>query len=260
MHGHRMETRDALHTAGLADVDGNWTGKDARLWFLGDYVDRGPDGVGVIDDVRRLAAQAPATGGEVGALLGNHEAQLLAAWLFGDTPVQGWDQPGGFHGRWSRFGGREDDRRRLADEHVAWIRALPAIAVVDEYLLLHSDTTSYLEFGSTVETVNKTVSHALHSTDRAAWLEFCGRMSSRGSFRDARTAESAESAESADPVAAMLDTFGADMIVHGHSTLISHFAVAPESVRSALRYADGRVIAIDGGVYEGGRVLLTRLK
>ena len=57
----------------------------------------------------------------------------------------------------------------------------------------------------------------------------------------------------------MLRTLGGDVLVHGHSTLTKYFGVAPQDVRDALWYADDRVVAIDGGVYEGGRILLTRL-
>src|SRR5688500_13459805 len=47
MHGHRAEFREVLRDAGLIDACGQWSGQDARLWLLGDYVDRGPDGIGV---------------------------------------------------------------------------------------------------------------------------------------------------------------------------------------------------------------------
>ncbi len=187
------------------------------------------------------------------ALLGNHEVQLLAAHRFGNAPVAGWDEPGGFRGGWARFGGREEDLRRLTPQHVAWITGLPAVAVVDGYLLVHSDTARYLEFGSSIAAVNAAVAEALNCSDGARWLEFCGRMSDRGAFRDA------ESARPDDPVSTMLRVLGGDVLVHGHSTLTKHFGVAPRDVQEALWYAGGRVIAIDGGIYEGGRILLTRL-
>ncbi|RKN20960.1 serine/threonine protein phosphatase [Micromonospora musae] len=253
VHGHRSELRTALHDEGLVDRSGQWSGENARLWLLGDYVDRGPDGIGVIDDIRQLAVSAAAAGGEVHALLGNHEVQLLAAHRFGTTPIAGWDEPGGFRGGWARFGGREDDLRRLAPQHVAWIMSLPAVAVVDGHLLVHSDTARYLEFGSSVEAVNAAVAAALASLESAKWLEFCGRMSDRGAFREA------ESARPDDAVSTMLRVLGGEVLVHGHSTLTKYFGVAPQDVRAALRYADRRVVAIDGGVYEGGRILLTRL-
>jgi len=253
VHGHRFELQDALRGAGLVDRAGRWSGGSARLWLLGDYVDRGPDGIGVIDDIRQLAVSAGASGGEVRALLGNHEVQLLAAHRFGTAPIDGWDEPGGFRGGWARFGGREDDLRRLTPQHVAWITSLPAVAVVDGYLLVHSDTARYLEFGSSIATINAAVTTSLTCSDSAKWLEFCGRMSDRGAFRDA------EPAHPDDAVSTMLRALGGDVLVHGHSTLTRHFGVAPQNVRQALWYAGGRVVAIDGGVYEGGRVLLTRL-
>lgn len=253
VHGHRVELRHALHDAGLTDPAGRWSGADARLWLLGDYVDRGPDGIGVIEDVRRLTGQAAEAGGEVQALLGNHEVQLLAAYLFGTTTVPGWSQPDGFQGGWSRFGGRDDDLRRLGDGQVSWIVSRPAMAVVDGYLLVHSDTVRYLEFGDSVAAVNAGIAEALASRDAAAWLTFCGQMSDRGAFRDS------DPAKPDDPVATMLSTYGGEVLVHGHSTLTKYFGVAPGEVREALRYADGRVLAIDGGVYEGGRILVTRL-
>ncbi|RAJ40044.1 calcineurin-like phosphoesterase family protein [Kitasatospora sp. SolWspMP-SS2h] len=253
IHGHRTEFRDALREAGLTGGDGDWTGGRARLWLLGDYVDRGPDGIGVIEDVRRLAEQAADAGGRVGALLGNHEVQLLAAHRFGTAPVPGWSQPGGFHGGWARFGGQERDLRRLTSDHLAWLAALPAAVLVDDHLLVHSDTTQYLELGTGIAAVNHAAATALADERPGAWLEFSRRMSSRGSFRDAR------STDPGDPVARMLDALGGTVLVHGHSTLTKHFGIPSEHVREALRYAEDRVVAIDGGVYEGGRILLTRL-
>jgi hypothetical protein len=253
VHGHRAELRDTLREAGLVDHAGRWSGGDARLWFLGDYVDRGPDGVGVIDDVRRLAVAARATGGEVGTLLGNHEVQLLAAYHFGTTPVVGWNRAGGHLGAWRSYGGRDEDMRRLTADHVAWISRLPAVAVIDGHVLVHADTTRYLEFGSNVDTINKGVTKALFGAVSADWVEFFEQICDRGAFRNA------ESTQPNDPVSTMLRTLGGEFLVHGHSTLTSHFGVAPQDVKEAVRYAGGRVIAIDGGVHEGGRLLLTRL-
>jgi hypothetical protein len=251
VHGHREALREALREAGLTGADGRWAGQDAQLWLLGDYVDRGPDGIGVVDDIRRLTGEARATGGEVGALLGNHEVQLLAAHRFGHAPVAGWGRPGGFRELWARYGGQAGDLRRLTPEHLAWITALPAMALVDGHLLMHSDTTRYLEFGRSVEAVNAAVAEALRGTDVDEWWEFVRRISGRGTFR-------ADGGE--DEAAVMLGVLGGEVIAHGHSTLIQHFGVAAGDVREAVRYAGGRVVAVDGGVFEGGRLLLTRLR
>jgi hypothetical protein len=254
IHGHRTEFRRALVDAGLLGPDGHWSGGRARLWLLGDYVDRGPDGIGVIEDIWALAAEATALGGEVRCLLGNHEVQLLAAHHFGTTPVAGLDEPGGFRSGWARFGGCDEDLRRLTDEHLAWMSALPAVAVVEDILLVHSDTVRYLELGSDVEAVNSAVLAVLRTRDAGEWLTFCDRMSDRGGFRGGSSAD----VEAA--VCAMLAHLGGTEIVHGHSTLTKHFGMAPEDVKEPLRYAGGRVLAVDGGVYEGGRILVTRLR
>jgi hypothetical protein len=80
-----------------------------------------------------------------------------------------------------------------------------------------------------------------------------GRLSDRGAFRDSATAGPD------DAVSTMLNAYGGRILVHGHSTLTKHFGVAPGDVCEPLLYAAGRVLAIDGGVYEGGRILLARL-
>ncbi len=137
----------------------------------------------------------------------------------------------------------------LADVHGH--RAELAQALRDEGLV--DEAGAWSGGGARLWFLGQAVAGELAGTDAAGWLAFCGRMSDRGAFRDA------EPAKPDDSVSTMLRTLGGDVLVHGHSTLTKHFGVAPEDVREAIRYADGRVLAIDGGVYEGGRILLTRL-
>ncbi|HEY8534029.1 MAG TPA: metallophosphoesterase family protein [Micromonospora sp.] len=253
IHGHRAELRRALRQAGLVDDAYRWSGGEARLWFLGDYVDRGPDGIGVIDDIRRLTEEAAAAGGEVRALLGNHEALFLGAHRFAAEPVDGWHEPQGFRGGWLRYGGRLHDMQRLTPTHVEWLLSLPAVARVDDYLLLHADTTRYLELGATVADINASVAATMASADSAKWFALFRLLSHRGDFR------ASHPAVPDSPASTMLKTLGGTVIVHGHSTLPRSFGIPVAAVRGPLRYADGKVIAIDGGVYLGGPLLLTRL-
>ena len=121
VHGHRDDLVDVLRAAGLVDDAGDWSGDDATLWVLGDYVDRGPDGVGVIDVVMRLQQQAPHAGGRVGALMGNHEVLALGMHRFGDAIVRDADgHEHAFTTSWALNGGRPSDQ---ASATAAWHRA-----------------------------------------------------------------------------------------------------------------------------------------
>lgn len=55
----------------------NWIGKDTVLIFLGDYSNRGLYTKQVYDAIHDLQRKAPKDGGQVIALLGNHEIRLL---------------------------------------------------------------------------------------------------------------------------------------------------------------------------------------
>lgn len=93
-------------------------GRDMRLLFLGDYIDRGPESAGVVRYVLSLQSQAPEP---VIALKGNHEAWALAV-ADGATPVSGWLLNGGAATLQS-YG--VDDARDLPRAHLDWMRSLP---------------------------------------------------------------------------------------------------------------------------------------
>lgn len=77
VHGMKTQMHDALHQAGLVDGQCNWIAEDTTLVCLGDYIDRGWDSKGVIDNVIKIQAQAPAKGSKVIALWGNHERMVI---------------------------------------------------------------------------------------------------------------------------------------------------------------------------------------
>ena len=91
IHGHLGKLTRLLRSARLIDSDLRWSGHDTVLWFTGDFCDRGPNGVGVVELVMRLQDEALAHGGKIGALLGNHEAVLLAAKRFGDQTANDFE-------------------------------------------------------------------------------------------------------------------------------------------------------------------------
>ena len=250
VHGCRDELAVALREAGLTDEEDTWSGGDARLWFLGDFVDRGPDGVGVIDLVMRLAEQAPESGGFVDTLLGNHEILLLGMHRFGDTDVPSDFGPRSFARSWELNGGLASDQDRLTDAHIEWLLDRPALAVVEDHLLMHSDTVEYLEWGNDIEEINAGLREVLRCDDITAWWECWRRLTTRYAFRGPLGPQMAGE---------VMHKLGGSQIVHGHSVIADQLGVLPLEIEEPLLYADGKVLGVDAGLFIGGPCLVVQL-
>ncbi|MFD8231177.1 metallophosphoesterase [Streptomyces sp. NPDC059696] len=259
VHGYLDQLVSALQEKGLLDAAGNWCAGTARLWFLGDFTDRGPDGIGVIDLVMRLSAEAAAAGGYCKALMGNHELLLLGAKRFGDTPVNSGAGTATFQAAWLLNGGQKTDMDRLQDHHLQWMSRLDAVEEVDGHLLVHSDTTAYLDYGRSIEEVNDTVRETITRNDADEVWDLFRKFTKRFSFRDEGGAEAVRS---------LLDTYGGTRIVHGHSPIPYLLGEVGSEEDEESRdpviegphvYADGLAIAMDGGVTMAGKLLVQQL-
>jgi len=250
VHGHRDELVAALHEVGLVDPGGTWTGGTAHLWFLGDFVDRGPDGIGVIELVMRLSAEAAAAGGQVQTLLGNHEILLLGMHRFGDTDVPSDFGPRSFARSWEMNGGLLSDQEALTPAHVDWLTDRPVVALVGEDLLMHSDTLEYLGWGEDLETVNASVREILHSDDLVQWWELWRRMTTRYAFRGPH---------GEDAVDRLLAAYGGRMVIHGHSVIADQLGLPPALIEGPYEYAGGKALGVDAGLFVGGPCLVVRL-
>jgi len=251
VHGHVEQLGAALEEASLVGSDRAWCGSQARLTLLGDYFDRGPDGIAVLDLVRRLQVEADQAGGRVDALLGNHEILALGMSRFGDQPVP--SEPGerrSFARSWAANGGQDQDRERLTPEHIEWLSGLDAVALAGPDLLLHSDTAEYLRWGRTRQEINDAVRGVLASDDIEQWWQCWARLTTRYAFADSDGEEVA---------AGLLGLLGGERIVHGHSIVAMLTGQHPREVTGPLSYAGGLALAIDGGIYAGGPCLVVGL-
>src|SRR6478736_5846477 len=77
LHGDFVAWRAIATAAGLIDARGKWTGGKTIFVQTGDVADRGPDTLGILNDLMRLQREAKRSGGQVIALVGNHEAMNM---------------------------------------------------------------------------------------------------------------------------------------------------------------------------------------
>ncbi|GGO26879.1 metallophosphoesterase [Deinococcus humi] len=240
IHGAYSKLRAMLLRAGLIDFDGGWTAGDAHLVFLGDYMDRGPKGVEVIRLIRSLEVQAREHGGEVTALLGNHEVMFLAAILFRRSDPA--DELG-FREYWQSNGGQDRDLTLLDPGDLAWLEARPAMALVDSWLMVHADSTMYLRLGTTSEAVNGHIRNLLLGRDADAWGSFLNSFADRFAFALGGGEKTARR---------MLKAFGGQHLVHGHTpvyVLLDEYLHGPTLGAGApIPYAERLCVAMDSGM------------
>jgi len=239
IHGYPEILGRLLRDAGLVDERLRWSGRDARLWLLGDLVDRGPDGIGVIDLVMRLERE-----GGVRCLLGNHEAVMLAVSRFGDVREGGLAEL--FEAYWLN-GGQQSDLDGFRPEHAAWIEQLPAAARDGAWLLLHSDTDLYLRYGQSVAEINRMLSSLLTTGDAAVVEDVLDALADRTVLNHAPAVDR------------LLATLGGERIVHGHTPIAYVTGAEPEQVVGPLEYGGGRVLNVDHCLFAGGPGFVTEL-
>lgn len=242
VHGHLDKLLRVLKTARLLDDRGDFAAgnpEGAELWFTGDLMDRGPDGVGALELVMRLERQAAEIGSRVGMVLGNHDVLLLAVLAFGRSAAGG--KTLGFERDWRLMGGRESDLRRVTGRHEEWLLDRPSMALVHGDLLCHADSEMYLQYGGSLPEVNAAIRKILESSDPLEWALLLDRFADRMTFfREPRRARE------------FVSRFGARRLIHGHTPISRMSGVVASETAGPWVYADGLCVNVDGGLYLGG--------
>lgn len=247
IHGQYEKFLDLLHGANLITPQLDWAGDDSTLCLVGDYFDRGPDGIGTIDLIMRLQQQAPAHGGQVHALLGNHEVAFLAAYRFGD---QRDTEP--FFVTWLEMGGVLEDMQRITPEHIQWLSHLPAMLLVDNRLLVHADSAFYTVYGASIEEVNENIISVLNDDNPDEWSILFKRFRQKYEFLPFNW-EGEKQPFGVERAKAFLAIYGGEQIIHGHLPVFRLTEQEPEDVTEPYIYANGLCVDIDPGLYKGGK-------
>ncbi|MDN4055178.1 symmetrical bis(5'-nucleosyl)-tetraphosphatase [Massilia sp. YIM B02763] len=151
------DLQGCAHEAGLLldRIDADARG-DARILFVGDLINRGPES---LEALRRMKTLSDTSGGRVDALLGNHDLHLLAV----------------------AAGVQKASRSDTLDEILAapdraalieWLRRRPLAMFVDAHLLVHAGVAPQWDAARTMALAAE-VETELRSE---RWVDFLGQM------------------------------------------------------------------------------------
>ena len=279
LHGDHRAWRDIATAARLIDRTGRWTGGRTIVVQTGDVVDRGPDSLKIIRDLRRLQSEARRTGGRVIALVGNHEAMNVT----GDLRYVHPGEYAAFRGPRSRAirdryysenrGSIEDAARRrtpeLTDAQIraaweqatplgmiehrlawhpagdvgAWVVRNPAVVKLGDRVFVHGGLSSAYA-GSSIEEINRRVAEALTAQDEsdgAIINDPNGPLWYRGLVTREESAPGAAPVPSIDEeLTEVLRKQGARAIIVGHTPALKGIVVSHGE----------RLVQIDTGISE----------
>lgn len=131
-------------------------GVHARILFVGDLINRGPESLLAL---RRMKALAETSGGRVEALLGNHDLHLLAV------------------AAGAQRASKSDTLDEILaapdrDELLAWLRGRPLAIFVDAHLLVHAGVAPQWDAAQTMALANE-VEEVLRGD---GWIDFLADM------------------------------------------------------------------------------------
>jgi hypothetical protein len=143
VHGSLDSLVTILESAGLIDDDRQWIGGSASLVQTGDLMDRGRRLREVLDLVMSLEDQAPAAGGRVVALLGNHEVNNLVGYFDPDST-----SPDAFTEVVGAFADDQSEKRRRQAVPVwrAWQKRYPQCSTDSKREWMAAHPLGFLEF------------------------------------------------------------------------------------------------------------------
>jgi len=239
LHGFYGPYESLLINGSIIDENGDWCADNDHLWLIGDIFDRGNRATSCIDLTMKIQKQANQAGGSVQCLLGNHELMFLAMMKFRDELAYGKK----IQQQWLLWGGQQDEITRITDQHIEWLCRLPAMALVEDRLLIHGDNLSYVNYGNTISQVNQFFFDLVESDDFGLWQSVLREFSDRGAF----------DLDISGPRQAylMLKMYGGQGLIHGHTPIPLSTGSDSSALTRARIYGNGLCCNVDGGIYLG---------
>lgn len=115
--------------------------KSDCIYFLGDYIDRGPDSKGVIDYLRSMKS----SGYDCRFLLGNHEDYFLKAHA-NEPPSKGFfKKKNSYKKAWFQHGGKEavksfgiENLNDIPADYIEWMQNLEYYIETEDFVFVHA--------------------------------------------------------------------------------------------------------------------------
>lgn len=231
IHGRLDTLMHLLKAQKVVDGDLHWRFGKGHLVVVGDVMDRGPQVTEAFWFLRGLAAAAARAGGRVHLLLGNHEVMVMTGDLRYVNPKylrapEGWPILADQYGRDSELG--------------RWLRTRPAMVAVGPFLFVHGGLSPEFQARHpSLEAVNAelraTLAKGVGSKQDTGPLGSQGPVWYRGLLPEGGPPQATDG-----EIQGMLEAFGAQAFVVGHTTL-EHLGV----------FHGGRVFGIDAGIKDG---------
>lgn len=117
--------------------------RNDTMYFLGDYIDRGPDSKGVIDYIIDLQEDDYT----IRTLRGNHEDYLLRTFDNEDSQKNliGYTYQNKLKKEWLKYGGKDtlssfhvSDVHDISEKYINWMRKLEYYILLDSFILVHA--------------------------------------------------------------------------------------------------------------------------
>lgn len=274
VHGAYDRFREILKIAGVIDAEAHWSGGTTHLVQLGDIVDRGKDSRKALDFVRRLEREAPAAGGMVHVLLGNHESlrmlgdvRFAVAAEYEAFASANSDKVRETYLRTLSQGSREQFLPQMPlglvemalafgrdGEYGRWLRQLPVTIKIDGFQFVHggiSPSVASLGCDRINEQVRRELTGDLDKTLAKPLASLAGRGDGPLWYRGL--------AQEPDTFAPQVEEIVAKL--HARAIVVAHTVTATTLITSRF---DGRVIQIDTGMQpeyvEDGRASVLEIK
>lgn len=120
IHGYNTELKRLLTLLGYAVMDGVWQHPERKAVFVGDFVSRGPDSLGVMKIVRGMVEN-----GTGYAILGNHELNVIGYFSLDKKGQSYYQPPPSNKIQMERIRAQFANSESQLEDYVKWLKGLP---------------------------------------------------------------------------------------------------------------------------------------